>query len=892
MAYCFMVWKGPPQLFTKPWVDVNGRCRNLRSHEPCSLFPFELSSPREPSLSNQRIEERLAWGKADKAGGDFHHLVHHSADVAAVLLALLDQPIWLARANAAAGRDLTVGERTCLGALSFLHDIGKVAPGFQAKAWPPGHGLILRGHLECGWLWANLDRPSALGGAVQHLAVWPGMTEWLAAIFAHHGRPVAKPQDGLAAAVFRDLPTYHWEAEERQFGQAMLKWFPAITSACPPPPEPVFVHFFCGLLTLADWVASDRHAFRFEAKFRSDYWHTARQRAAMRVAEIGLSTCHALRGPADWKLISDHPTPRPAQQAVGALSADERLILLEAETGAGKTEAALWRFATLIEAGAVDAMYFAVPTRSAARQLHRRINQSLGRMFDSPPEAVLAIPGQAFAGEATGTRLPDFDVRWDDGGAVSGRWAAEHSARYLAARVAVGTVDQVALGGLQVKFAHLRGTALSRALLVIDEVHASDPYMTEIHNTMVQGHLRIGGHVMLMSATLGAAARRKWRNEVSGDLATDKELAYPAVWTSTGLHPVAADPESAKDVQVSAHAGWSATDAAGMAVRAAGQGARVLVIRNTVMRAQETFAVCQAEAESLLLRVNGMSTLHHSRFAAEDRALLDTAVENAIGKDSPMGGRIVSWTQTLEQSLDLCADLLITDLCPMDVLLQRIGRLHRHRRPRPESVSVARVVVLCPPSGLDSMTLRAENGLGASASGPSLSGVYVDVPGLQATWDQIAAQPVWHIPAMNRALVEAATHPQALETVAVARRWQPYRQRVVGKAVAEMQVAGLVRLDRNLPLLDGNNKVKCFPDDEKIRTRLGEEGVILLLPEGTIGAFGAPVTRMALPAHWSRGLTGEEPVSVEIGPPLTVTVSDMVFTYDRYGLQRGGNDVA
>jgi CRISPR-associated endonuclease/helicase Cas3 len=305
--------------------------------------------------------------------------------------------------------------------------------------------------------------------------------------------------------------------------------------------------------------------------------------------------------------------------------------------------------------------------------------------------------------------------------------------------------------------------------------------MTETQRAMVQAHLDLGGHAMLMSATLGAVARRRWRNEPPGELARDAALPYPAVWTSQGLRAILSDPGAGKAVQVQAQSGWSGADAAQLAMRAAAQGARVLVIRNTVARAQETFRACAEAGADTLLSVRGVPTLHHSRFAAEDRALLDHAVEQAIGKESPLGGRIVIGTQTLEQSLDLCADLLITDLCPMEVLLQRIGRLHRHRRPRPEGFTKACTIVLCPEGGLAPLTQRAENGLGAYPGGPSLSGVYVDVPGLQATLDQIAAHPLWHIPAMNRALVEAATHPHALEPLAEAHGWAAYRQRVLGK---------------------------------------------------------------------------------------------------------------
>lgn len=834
---------------------------------------------------------RSAWGKSALQGLEIHHLAHHSADVAAVLLSLLEEPVWRQRAEAASNQRISPDQAKCLSALAFLHDIGKLAPGFQAKAWPTGHGLTILGHLQGGWYWSSLTRPEALAGAVAHIANWPGIENWLAALFAHHGRPVQIPGDGEAGKAFPVLPYYDWREQESLLGRALLHWFPEIAEGDPPPPQPTFLHFFCGLLNLADWVASDKRAFPFEADFRADYWQTARRRAALRIEAIGLGKSPPLQASAVWALISDHPEPRPAQKVVGLLPVTESLVLLEAETGSGKTEAALWRFAALIEANEVDALYFAVPTRAAARQLHSRVNAALQRMFATAPEAVLAIPGQATAGEARGRRLPDFSVLWDDEQDMPARWAAEHAARFLAARVAVGTVDQVALGGLQVKFAHLRGAALSRALLVIDEVHASDPYMTETQLALVKSHLTLGGHVLLMSATLGAVARRRWRGEAPSDLRTDAALPYPAVWTSKGLQPVAADPGAAKTVQVATHGGWGGEDAARLALEAAGQGARVLVIRNTVQRAQESFAPCQAEAPDLLLTVNGVPTLHHSRFAAEDRALLDQAVEQAIGRNSPPGGRIVIGTQTLEQSLDLCADLLITDLCPMDVLLQRIGRLHRHQRLRPDGFARARVIVMCPDGGLEPLTQRAENGLGSFAGGPNLSGVYVDVPGLQATLDQITAQPVWHIPAMNRALVEAATHPQALEAIAEAHGWQGYRQRVIGKALAEMRTAGLVTLDRTKPLISGG-RVNCFPDDEKIRTRLGEEGAVLTLPPGTIGPFGTPVTRMALPAHWSRGLTGEEEVRVTPGAPIGVTVSDRFLTYGPQGLQQGGGDDA
>src|SRR5690606_3519381 len=125
---------------------------------------------------------------------------------------------------------------------------------------------------------------------------------------------------------------------------------------------------------------------------------------------------------------------------------------------------------------------------------------------------------------------------------------------------------------------------------------------------------------------------------------------------------------------------------AAQALDAARAGARVLVIRNTVgdaVATRQALAQLAPDAPEPF-RLGGVGTLHHGRFAREDRRRLDTAVEAALGKDAPRaGGLVLIGTQTLEISLDLDADLLITDLCPIDVLLQRIGRLHRHERARP-----------------------------------------------------------------------------------------------------------------------------------------------------------------------------------------------------------------
>ncbi|MCY4148119.1 MAG: CRISPR-associated helicase Cas3' [Gammaproteobacteria bacterium] len=829
-----------------------------------------------------------AWGKIDLNTGNFHALAHHSGDVAAVLMALFEQPVFHRRAEVAAGRSLNDVDCSRLGALAFMHDIGKLAPGFQAKGWSDELWTWPKvGHLTAGWQWcASLDGRinTGLNGTLPDILQWTGGEDWISMLLAHHGRPVPESAPEYS---WRRLPHYDWIAEEEQMGMAMKAWFQIAfeSNGFPLPTSQRFRHFFGGALALADWVGSDVRAFHYVPDFDIGYWKSARETAESRLRAIGLDVQgrRTLCQPGFCQLTG-YEKPNTSQAEVGRVSTKQQLLILEAETGSGKTEAALWRYLALHTAREVEGLYFAVPTRAAARQLHHRIDIALKRVFGNGAETVLAIPGQIESGQVSGRRLTGWSVLWDDDETVEhpNRWSAEHAIRYLASEVAVGTVDQAMLAALTIKHAHLRGFALSRSLLVIDEVHASDSYMRRIQQKLLTDHLEVGGHAMLMSATLGAVARSEFLgSHVTPPHANTIQAAYPAVWVKgeTDARRIQ-DSGRNKAVNVTAVMGWSCEEAARISIEKASRGARVLVIRNTVVRAQETFeAACQLNYD-LVMRVNGGAALHHSRFAAEDRSLLDQEVEKVLGKASMMNqGCVVIGTQTLEQSLDIDADFLVTDLCPMDVLLQRIGRLHRHSmRERPYGFNSAEVRVLCPEKGLGPLTEEPENGLGSYGQGP-LSGVYVDIPGLQATLDEISRHAVWNIPSMNRALVEAATHPDVLEKVAQRYGWQNYQQKLSGMQLAQIGLASNVILDRTKKLPD-----KYPNDEERIKTRLGEEGAVFDLPERVTGPFGEPVQRFALPAHWSRGITGKEECVKLPGIEFAIDINGRRFSYTRMGL--------
>ncbi|WP_163647991.1 CRISPR-associated helicase Cas3' [Modicisalibacter sp. 'Wilcox'] len=826
-----------------------------------------------------------AWGKTNADGLPSHHLAHHSMDVAAVLEQLVQHPVIAVRLARAAGRALTQAECQWLAAFAFLHDIGKLSPRFQAKAWPQNRRRDLRSHLAEGWRWLDglHKRGEAMDGAahelLQPLIPLEDGLAWFRALFAHHGRPTQLEN----SANWPSVAGYDWCAEENHMGEALHAWFGDAAWGDPEAlTRPPLIHLFAGLLALADWIGSDERAFSHELTLDIDgYAARARKRAITALRRVGMTDTAWPDTPPDFEALTGFHRPHGVQALIGELPTTTALAILEAETGSGKTEAALWHFARLRSAGSVDALYFAVPTRAAAWQLFKRVECIMRRI--GGPETILAVPGQLQAGEAEGVRLPGFEVRWDDG---REHWAAEHATRFLAAPVAVGTIDQVLIAGLQAKHAHLRGAALSRSLLVIDEVHASDTYMNRIARTLVRDHMALGGQALLMSATLGSVERAEWLSQSLPGLEQARHSAYPALWHSGSDEPLQAEGANSagvKTVRPRLEPTMDPSRCARLALEAAHSGARVLVIRNTVDQAVATWqAICDV-APQLCLQVEGQPALHHSRFAAEDRRRLDAAVERAFGKGAPARPVIAVGTQTLEQSLDIDADILMTDLCPMDVLLQRIGRLHRHERPRPAGFEQPVVHILCPESGLDALARNQhfENGLGAWQSQGVLCGIYMDLRIIEATRRLAETRECWCIPEHNRELVELATHPEALDAIDVEMGWQTYTQAVVATTLAEDQHARMLVLQRTAPFPER------FPDaDETVQTRLGALGPLWELPPDTLGAFGLPVSRLAPPAHWCKGLSGEEMISVTTtNNGLTINVGERHFTYDRAGLK-------
>lgn len=872
-----------------------------------------------------------AWGKlsrneAGETTGSLS-LISHCFDVAAVATALLELPVIRRRMERLAQRSLSSRDIDRLAVLAFLHDIGKASRGFQSKAlvgeerrdWLGTIRLHECGHTHSvGPLFQDDQQCPNFCDAfpVESIARWhpdgPEFSLWMAAI-SHHGTPVnMQIVDAGLVEVWKPNARYDPFDTLRALSDVVRQSWPDafVEDGVELPAPSAFTHAFAGLVSLADWIGSDTQplAFPYDLAPTETRWAAsiARARQVLLDKRIDLQFLHSwlsARRPTFGDVFIDPKSgnsysPTALQQAMVDPSLGP-LIVVEAETGSGKTEAALWRFKTLFEEGEVDSLAFVLPTRVSAVQIERRIREFMGALFpdqDTRPNVVLALPGYLRVdGVDAGERLPGFKVLWPDSEQeelAHLRWAAENSKRYLAASCAVGTIDQVLLSGLPTRHAHLRGFALLRSLLVVDEVHASDRYMIRVLQQVLSRHVQSGGHALLLSATLGVAARDELlglRGQAASRKSNERVLApYPAVTDSSGSRPIPASdtPDRVKRISIVLQPWMQSPELiAQHAADAVNRGARVLIMRNTVngvIEVQQALEKVLGSHHPSLFRCQGIVCPHHGRFAAVDRRVMDEAVNAAYGKGSSDAAIVLCGSQTLEQSLDIDCDLLLTDLAPIDVLLQRFGRLHRHARNRaPGFVKPIAVVLIPAERSLDSLVggRRGQHGIGGR--------VYENLLSIEATWRELEQRQIVRIPLDNRVLVEHCTDPESLMVLADAlgESWQQHWRSIQGRDRARVGEAALLELDWNTYWGD-----TIFPRsaEECVRTRLGTGAIRVGFINNPESPFGEALHEIAVPG-WMMGEADSRVENqtevVECDGALRFAIEDLQFEYSRLGLK-------
>lgn len=648
------------------------------------------------------------WAKTGP-NGTWHRLMFHLLDVAAVARLLLQchiPPSVRRRLAARVGLTLPAFDAWCV-FLAALHDFGKATPPFQVKFDAQANVLRQLG-LEFPRLAADMphgrmtaaletrDRLRDLGWSAelaQQAARWVG---------GHHGvfpddQKLDQARDHYGAGVWL-------EARDVLFGHLVELLKPPRNLPTDQTVADVGL-FVAGLTSVADWVGSMSEYFTFEP---TDLAPAAYFNRALEIADRALTKV----GWRQWFVGAERTfgqlfefQPRPLQSAIVSLvsqAQEQFFAIVEAPMGDGKTEAAFWAAHDLGRRADHRGTYFALPTMATANQMFRRTTQFLEKSYEGVLSAQLLHGGAEFSDEFHELKFRavadedgafrKLDEATNCGTVVAEEWFSKRK-RGLLASFSVGTIDQALLGVLRTKHGFVRLFGLSGKTVVLDEVHAYDAYTSHILDRLVAWLRQLGASVIILSATLPRGRREALCAQWDGSLPA--HVKYPRITAYADDKPLSVSLPLPADRAVRLeHLDGDLDGALTWLLGKIESGGCAGLIVNTVTRAQQAARQARQrwpDVEVLLL---------HARFFARDRQEREARLLDYLGKKGRRPERlIVIGTQVLEQSLDIDFDVLATDHAPVDLVLQRSGRLHRHPRPRPPNLTTPTLGIVRPEEG-------------------------------------------------------------------------------------------------------------------------------------------------------------------------------------------------
>ncbi|PWM52022.1 MAG: CRISPR-associated helicase/endonuclease Cas3 [Bacillota bacterium] len=658
-------------------------------------------------------QTKLLAGKSDPEGGGLWlPLWMHARDTAEILRLLVQN--WLpeaVRRSIGLQEDILVRTACFLGA---VHDIGKATAAFQSNILQ--HIPDARQRLTASF---DLPERSPDSGKTPHaraseaILLELGCPPGLASIAgAHHGKPQENGLNSYIAEQLEDYPRNYWgkgqqdrwRAVWQAMYQAALAWSGFDTAGELPTLTMAAQLLLTGLTTMADWIASNTRYFPL-----------------IPVDELGEEAAYPQRVYQAWHKLNltfpwegQYPSmddgafrqrfgflPNALQRAVLDVTANMQtpgILILEAQMGIGKTEAALAAaeiFAARFHAGG---LFFGLPTQATANGIFDRLQAWAQTQSQEVAHSIRLAHGMAELNEDyrqlfCGSAETEEDN--PEGGILVHRWF-QGSRQALLADFVIGTVDQLLLAALKQKHLMLRHLGLAGKVVVVDECHAYDTYMNHYLKRALTwlGSYRVP--VILLSATLPARRRAELVEAYLGapqaEAPWKTSRSYPLLtWTEGGRVCQQTVPLPPEQRHVQLHT-VPEEQLSGLLKKIMGQGGCAGIIVNTVKKAQELAAKLRAAMPDFTV------FLFHAQFLMPDRAEKEQLLRTRLGKRAAPAQRdrlIVVGTQVLEQSLDIDFDFLVTELCPMDLLLQRIGRLHRHPRDdRPPALQRAACAVL------------------------------------------------------------------------------------------------------------------------------------------------------------------------------------------------------
>lgn len=657
---------------------------------------------------------RLLIAKSGSEPSFWLPLWMHHRDTAEVMNFLLDEFVSPSFA-VSCGMDVDVMKKTAK-FLALVHDIGKATAGFQykiAKSVPLRASVLERYGLK---LPDSMDMMSvsktshALAG--ESILLLMGCPEGIAAaVGAHHGEPNEKGNIAVLKSERKNIVNYrNYYGDEKGNRDILEETWRKITDYALRSAGLDTVNeieeisakaqmILSGLLITADWIASNTEFFPLisidelgEESFYPDRTNFALEKLSF--TEMWGSKRR------DYESNEFRHTfgflPSGIQKEIIDIvkgTTAPGLFILEAPMGCGKTEAALSSAELLAAKCGKNGVFFGMPTQATANGIFPRIMSWAEKQSGEYFHSIQLKHGGAEFNETFRKIQRGIPDEESDSGLVVHSWFC-NSKKACLANFVTATVDQMLMMALKRRHVMLLHLGLSEKVVIIDEVHAYDAYMNQYLERALQWLGAYKTPVILLSATMPAKKRmslvRAYLSQKRSDECFEKNISYPLLTYTDGdcIRQDALPYEGEhKKVEINECTDDDILETVRAAVKAGGCAG---IIVNTVSRAQ---TIAQAVRKDITCNV----LLYHAQFIMPDRAAKENELLNKIGKNSntdTRAGFVVIGTQVLEQSLDIDFDMLITDICPADLLLQRIGRLHRHTRIRPDELSVPKCFVI------------------------------------------------------------------------------------------------------------------------------------------------------------------------------------------------------
>ena len=601
--------------------------------------------------------------------------------------------------------DRTFLKKTAL-FLSLVHDIGKATVGFQYKIAfnVPQRAQFLKHYLDIPNrmdMTEIQNTPHAYSG--ESILIYNGCPESIAAVVgSHHGVPAELAEDLTCnrkdivgyRAYFGDTDKNRSNLEESwnfMIQNALFKsGFDSIREL--PNINTQAQMLLSGLLITADWIASNTDLFPL-ISIDDDGDEIDFERRTLNALD---NLKFTKQWNAERNTYSDKDfeetfgfLPRAVQKCMIEIAQtvdDPGLFILEAPMGCGKTEAALSCAELIASKCKKNGLFFGMPTQATANGIFPRVVNWAEKQSEEFYHCVQLQHGNAALNETFQKIQRGIPEEESDSGVIVHSWFCDSKKSCLADFV-VATVDQLLMLALKRRHVMLLHLGLSEKVIIIDEVHAYDAYMNQYLERTLQWLGAYHTPVILLSATLPSKRRmslvRAYLNQKTSNEVFEKNISYPLLtWTDGGKIMQKALPSNAdkKTIRISK---CNNKDLIEIVRSAVSFGGCVGIIMNTVSHAQSAAKLIQNEITDNIL-------LYHAQYIMPDRAAKEEILLERIGSDSKpekRQGFVVIGTQVLEQSLDIDFDILIIDICPVDFLLQRIGRLQRHLRKRPNGFS-------------------------------------------------------------------------------------------------------------------------------------------------------------------------------------------------------------